>query len=80
LVFSFAFSTKDSIQKDDSLKYYISQQITHLSGHYVLPTIVCLKQAVLGLLRILRKNKNPFICRREFMWAVQDSNLRPPGC
>ena len=40
LVFSFAFSTKDSIQKDDSLKYYISQQITHLSGHYVLPLTI----------------------------------------
>ena len=34
----------------------------------------------MGLFRILRKNKNPLICRRDLMWAVQDSNLRPPGC
>ena len=35
---------------------------------------------ILGYFRTLRKNKNPFICRRELVWAVQDSNLRPPGC
>ena len=46
---------------------------------YIL-TIVCLKQAILALFRILRINKNPLICRRDLMWAVQDSNLRPPGC
>ena len=40
LVLGFAFSTKGSMQKDDSLKYYISQQITHLSGHYVLPLAI----------------------------------------
>ena len=43
-------------------------------------TIVCLKQAILGLFRILRINKNPLICRRDLMWAVRDSNPRPPGC
>ena len=46
---------------------------------YIL-TIVCLKQAILALFRILRKNKNPLICRRDLMWAVRDSNPRPPGC
>ena len=46
---------------------------------YIL-TIVCLKQAILALFRILRINKNPLICRRDFMWAVRDSNPRPPGC
>ena len=46
---------------------------------YIL-TIVCLKQAILALFRILRKNKNPLICRRDLTWAVRDSNPRPPGC
>ena len=31
-----------------------------------------LKQAILGLFRILRKNKNPLICRRDLMWAVRE--------
>ena len=26
------------------------------------------------------KNKNPLICRRDLLWAVRDSNPRPPGC
>ena len=46
---------------------------------YIL-TIVCLKQAILALFRILRINKNPLICRRDLVWAVRDSNPRPPGC
>ena len=33
-----------------------------------------------GTFEDFTKNKNPFICRREFMWAVRDSNPRPPGC
>ena len=33
-----------------------------------------------GTFWISTKNKNPSVCRRGFMWAVQDSNLRPPGC
>ena len=36
----FAYSTKGSMQNDDSLKYCISQQITHLSGHYFLPLTI----------------------------------------
>ena len=46
---------------------------------YIL-TIVCLKQAILALFRIIRINNNPLICRRDLMWAVRDSNPRPPGC
>ena len=33
-----------------------------------------------GTFEDFTKNKNPFICRRDLTWAVQDSNLRPPGC
>ena len=40
LVLGFAYSTKGSMQNDDSLKYYNSQQIKHLSGHYVLPLAI----------------------------------------
>ena len=54
-------------------------KISYVSTDYIL-TIVCLKQAILGLFRILRINKNPLICRRDLMWAVRDSNPRPPGC
>ena len=46
---------------------------------YIL-TIVCLKQAILALFRIFRINGNPLICRRDLVWAVRDSNPRPPGC
>ena len=46
---------------------------------YIL-TIVCLKQAILGLFRKTTRNNNPLICRRDLMWAVRDSNPRPPGC
>ena len=54
-------------------------KISYVSTDYIL-TIVCLKQAILALFRILRINKNPLICRRDLMWAVRDSNPRPPGC
>ena len=54
-------------------------KISYVSTDYIL-TIVCLKQAILALFRILRKNKNPLICRRDLTWAVRDSNPRPPGC
>ena len=61
------------------LLYPYGLELSYDFTDYIL-TIVCLKQAILGLFRILRKNKNPLICRRDLMWAVRDSNPRPPGC
>ena len=59
--------------------YFAPYTLQFSCEDYIL-TIVCLKQAILGLFRILRKNKNSLICRRDLMWAVRDSNPRPPGC
>ena len=39
-----------------------------------------LKKGYFGLFWKLRKNKNSLVCRRELLWAVRDSNPRPPGC